>query len=54
MLSKRRVRISMIKGHCVKQFDVLGQDMATHFEINCFNVLGPTCIGAAIFEINKR
>ena len=28
--------------------------MAACFEINCTNVLGLACKGAAIFEINKR
>ena len=28
--------------------------MAAHFEINCTNVLGLACKGAAILEINRR
>ena len=28
--------------------------MAAHFEINCTNVLGLACKGAAILEKNKR
>ena len=33
---------------------ILGQDLAARFKINCTNVLGLACMGAAILEINKR
>ena len=34
---------------------MLGRDVAARFEINCTNVLGLACKGAAaILEINKR
>ena len=32
---------------------ILGRDVAAHFEVNCTNVLGLACKGAAILEINK-
>ena len=32
---------------------ILGRDVAAYFEINCTNVLGLVCNGAAILEINK-
>ena len=46
----------MIKRHCVKNsfYFILGRDVAACFEINCTNVLGLACKGAAILEINKR
>ena len=42
----------MIKGHCVNS--ILGRDVTACFEINCANVLGLACKGAAILEINKQ
>ena len=33
---------------------ILGKNVAARFEINCTNVLGLACKGAAILEINKR
>ena len=32
----------------------LGRDVAACLEINCINVLGLACMGAAILVINKR
>ena len=32
---------------------ILGRDVAARFEINCTNVLGLACKGAAILELNK-
>ena len=34
-------------------FLISGRDLAAHFEINCTNVLGLACKGAAILGINK-
>ena len=33
---------------------IKGRDVAAHLEISCTNVLGLSCKGAAILEINKR
>ena len=33
---------------------ILGRDVATRFKLNCTNVLGLACKGAAILEINKQ
>ena len=33
---------------------ILGRDVTARFEINCTNMLGLACKGAAILEINKR
>ena len=34
-------------------YRILGLDVAARFEINCTNVLGLACKGAAILEMNK-
>ena len=34
-------------------YHILGLDVAARFEINCTNVLGLACKGAAILEMNK-
>ena len=34
-------------------YRILGLDVAACFEINCTNVLGLACKGAAILEMNK-
>ena len=33
---------------------IKGSDVAAHLEISCTNVLGLSCKGAAILEINKQ
>ena len=45
----------MIKGAVLTSFYfILGRDVAARFKINCTNMLGLACKGAAILEINKR